>query len=254
MEIFDKVSMSFKIPKGSPNLSPVRDSLESSEEDSSENATSEQSNEETEPELETSDDESQGSIALVLEEEIVDNEAMDSRTTLMKQCLSGCLADVQELLNNGADSTVQNSLGETALFLTIPTRHRESPSWNPSTMEILKLLCQNTANWNHKYDGLTPIEYAVVHSDTPVVEFLLRLDPPLLIQQEALMQDYFHHGGRKFQQFFDMNHSLDKDIPKKSFERIKEQYIQTIHGMSFTTFRSVCRAMANVLRQLEKPR
>lgn len=148
----------------------------------------------------------------------------------MEECQRGCLAKVEELLKSGADSTVQNSFDETALFLAIPTSEKKSPQWNEDTKGILKLLCENPINWNHRYQGLNPLQYAVARATVPILQFLLQLDPPRSIQHEAMIHDWVCRGGDAIDIFIKENPSVGDNISmnQEMCERIKKQHIQFI--------------------------
>ena len=91
--------------------------------------------------------------------------------------------EVSTSLKNSTSS--QNLLDQKTLFSAIPKKPYQLDN---NMKEILRLLGENSKNWEHRSDdGLNPLEHAVQFSVVSVVRYLLRFKPPRSIMHQALI-------------------------------------------------------------------
>jgi len=100
----------------------------------------------------------------------------EGNTVLMSQCITGSNLNIKELLENGADLSIQNNFGNTALMLASENGHKE-------IVEVLleKIKHENLLLKNNK--GETALMLASQKGHRKIVEVLLeKLDEELRIK------------------------------------------------------------------------
>jgi len=148
------------------------------------------------------------------------------------------------LMNSKDSTTSRNLLDQPTLFSAIP---REPYKLDKNRKKILRLI-DKESNWEHRYQGLNPLEYAVMYSDLSVIMYLLRFNPPRSIMHEALIRAFWYHGT-SFEPLLTKDKSLMDDIPRDHYKKITDGLIQTVELRSFY---KIGKAMASALKRHEE--
>jgi len=152
----------------------------------------------------------------------------------------------KEVSTSSKDSTsIQNLLDQKTLFSAIPKKPYQL---NKNMKKILRLLGENSKNWEHRSDDeLNPLEHAVEFSVVSVVRYLLRFKPSRSIMHPALIRAYCYGHGASLEPILAKDTSLMDDVDVGDYFEKKTDKI--ISSREREVFYRVGKSMAHIIEQ-----